>query len=275
VPYSDLLVRARRALLDAVLALDAHRDALVLVGAQAIYLYTGDADVEIATTTRDSDLAVIPQALGPDPLIAEAMAQAGFHRDAQGRQGLWLTPDGVEVELLVPAGLQPGRTRGARIPPHDPRAARRVAGLEAAAVDNRVMTLRALDPDDDRSAQIKVAGPAALVVAKTHKIADRLAELRERRKDRLADKDAHDVYRLLRAVAADEVVSSFDRLLRTETSRGPARAALGALSELAASPASPLCVMAGRAEELVGDPEQVAAATWALVQEILERLQDA
>lgn len=60
MPYSDLLVRARRALLDAVLALDAHRDALVLVGAQAIYLYTGDADVEIATTTRDSDLAVIP-----------------------------------------------------------------------------------------------------------------------------------------------------------------------------------------------------------------------
>jgi len=39
-----LYVRARAALLDAVEALGAHRDAIVLVGAQAIYLHTGDAD---------------------------------------------------------------------------------------------------------------------------------------------------------------------------------------------------------------------------------------
>lgn len=37
----DLLVKAREALLDALKALSAHRDAIVLVGAQAVYLYTG------------------------------------------------------------------------------------------------------------------------------------------------------------------------------------------------------------------------------------------
>lgn len=38
---ADLLVAARRALLDTLEALRAHQDALVLIGAQAIYLHTG------------------------------------------------------------------------------------------------------------------------------------------------------------------------------------------------------------------------------------------
>lgn len=66
--YAQITIDARRALLDALVALRPHRDALVLVGAQAIYLYTGDADVEIATTTKDSDIAVVPARLGPDPI---------------------------------------------------------------------------------------------------------------------------------------------------------------------------------------------------------------
>ena len=41
----DLLyVRARAALLDVAEALDEQLDAVVLVGAQAVYLHTGDAD---------------------------------------------------------------------------------------------------------------------------------------------------------------------------------------------------------------------------------------
>jgi hypothetical protein len=55
VSYSPITVAARRVLLDALDALGSHRDGLVLVGAQAIYLYTGDAEVAIATTTKDSD----------------------------------------------------------------------------------------------------------------------------------------------------------------------------------------------------------------------------
>ena len=40
---ADLLVAARSALLDALKALVEQRDALILIGAQAIYLHTGDA----------------------------------------------------------------------------------------------------------------------------------------------------------------------------------------------------------------------------------------
>lgn len=66
---SDLYVQARRALLDALDALDPHRDAVVLVGSQAIYLYTGDTDVPIATQTKDSDIALDPSLIEDDPLL--------------------------------------------------------------------------------------------------------------------------------------------------------------------------------------------------------------
>ena len=51
---SDLEVRARRALLDALEALGPHLDAVVLIGAQAIYLHTGDAPVALAPFTKDA-----------------------------------------------------------------------------------------------------------------------------------------------------------------------------------------------------------------------------
>jgi hypothetical protein len=39
----ELLVRSRAALLDALDALAAHRDAVIVIGAQAVYLHTPDA----------------------------------------------------------------------------------------------------------------------------------------------------------------------------------------------------------------------------------------
>jgi len=42
-------------LLDAVEALEGQRHALIVVGAQAIYLHTGLVDEAIATETKDSD----------------------------------------------------------------------------------------------------------------------------------------------------------------------------------------------------------------------------
>jgi hypothetical protein len=56
----ELYVIARRVLLDALDALDEHRDATILVGAQAIYLQTGDADLGVAEYTTDVDLAFDP-----------------------------------------------------------------------------------------------------------------------------------------------------------------------------------------------------------------------
>jgi hypothetical protein len=44
-------VLARRVLLDALQALGSQRDAVVLVGAQAIYLHVGEADLAVPVMT--------------------------------------------------------------------------------------------------------------------------------------------------------------------------------------------------------------------------------
>lgn len=107
--------------------------------------------------------------------------------------------DGVEIEvpvdLIVPEGIAaPGGTRGARLGVHGRRAARKAPGLEAAIVDNDVLAIASLDQDDPRMVDALVAGPTALLIAKAHKINDRLVETD--RPDRLKDKDASDVYRI-------------------------------------------------------------------------------
>ena len=53
-------VAARRVLLDALEALDDHRAALILVGAQAIYMHTGEGDLAVAPYTTDGDIALDP-----------------------------------------------------------------------------------------------------------------------------------------------------------------------------------------------------------------------
>lgn len=108
-------VLARRVLLDALEALSAHRDALVLVGAQAVYLHAGDGDLAIAPTTSDADLALTPDRLRDEPLLAEALRDAGF---APGpNPGCWRGTGGVAVDLMVPEALSgTGGRRGARLP---------------------------------------------------------------------------------------------------------------------------------------------------------------
>ncbi len=151
--YAPITIAARRVLLDALEALEDHREGLVLVGAQAIYLYTGAADVAIATTTKDSDIALIPIRLTPEPTLDAAMTASGFSHDRSVQQpGEWSSGKALDppVELLVPEGLHAGGgRRGARIPPHSKYAARVVPGLEAAAVSHRQMSIASLEPDRD------------------------------------------------------------------------------------------------------------------------------
>lgn len=68
-----LYVRARAALLDAAEALGAHLDAVVLVGAQAVYLHTGDADLAVAEYTTDADFAISPVELAGAPLLNDLL----------------------------------------------------------------------------------------------------------------------------------------------------------------------------------------------------------
>lgn len=74
----ELYVMARRVLLDALDALGPHRDAIVLVGAQAVYLRVGEADIAVAPFTKDGDLAIDPAVLAEIPPLEKTLMAAGF-----------------------------------------------------------------------------------------------------------------------------------------------------------------------------------------------------
>jgi hypothetical protein len=143
-----LYVMARRALLDAPYAPRPHLDAVVLVGAQAIYMHTGDADLAVAEYTTDADLVLQPDAVADEPLLDEILRAGGF--TPHEHPGRWLSTEGVYVDLMVPEALAGPGTRGARLGPHGKRAARRAKGLEAALVDRDMHTIKALDATDPR-----------------------------------------------------------------------------------------------------------------------------
>jgi hypothetical protein len=125
---AELLLAARRTLLDALDALAEQREALVLIGAQAIYLHTGAAPVALAETANDSDLAVDPRTLSDSPLLDDAMTRAGFHRDPQHPQpGGWLSASGIPVDLMVPRRSPVGGDAAA---PGYPRTARRLLAAQ-------------------------------------------------------------------------------------------------------------------------------------------------
>lgn len=268
----DLFVRSRAALLDALAALAEHGDAVVVVGAQAVYLRAGSANVALAEATKDSDLAFDPQRLSDDPRVEAAMDQAGFMSNPTSQQpGAWINATGIPVDLMVPEALA-GRggptARAALVPPHDRRSMRRARGLEAAIVDNRYEQIASLDSSDTRVFSARVAGPAALLVAKAHKLAERLGA-----PHRLNDKDAHDMYRILVAIGTDELVRGFRHLLSEAMSKQVSEEALRHIADqMSAGPDALFSMMAGRAEEGVGDPTTVALSTSVLAEDLTDAL---
>lgn len=260
---------ARGGLIDALDALQPHLGALVIIGAQAVYLHTGALDVALAEFTTDGDIAVDPDLLSSDPLVEEAMDAAGFTPDPRSSAvGSWISSRGVTVDLMVPDAVAGAGRRGVRVPPHGPGSMRRAHGIEATLVDNGKMVIRALDPSDAREYVVSVAGPAALLVAKLHKIHDRIDN-----PSRLDNKDAHDIYRLLRAIDTEVLASALRRLLDAAVSAGVTHEALGHLDALFAGGAAATgSAMAGAAEELVGDPTGVSESVALLAQDLLNAL---
>ena len=259
-------VAARRVLLDALDALHDQLDAIVLVGAQAIYIHTGGAEFAVAEYTTDADLAIDPAELHDQPEIEQAMTDAGFVRDLR-QPGIWRGQGNVQVDLLVPEALGGGGRRGARLGVHGNQVARKAKGLEAALVERTQVTLTALDDADSRSFVFMVAGPGALLIAKLHKIHERRESA-----DRLADKDALDVFRILRAIPTGTLAASVDRLLGEDRSRDVTREAIDFLRELFGSPDAQGCQMAGRAVVPLENPEEIAAACSALATDLLASL---
>lgn len=257
----ELYVRARAALLDAVQALGPHLDAVVLVGAQAIYLHTGDADLAVAEYTTDADFTISPRDLANEPLLAELLEAANFTTgDDLGR---WLSPTGIFVDLMAPEALAGPGTRGARLGPHGKRTARRARGLEGALVDRSRQTIEALDSSDDRSVTMWVAGPGALLVAKIHKIAERGKDA-----DRVRDKDALDVLRLLRAIDTETIASRLRRLRDDDLAGAVTAEALEHLARLFGSADSDGVAMAIRNVGGAEDAAVIAGSFVALVEDL-------
>ncbi len=259
-------VEARRALLDALIALSPHGAAIIVAGAQAVYLNTGDADFAIAPFTVDSDFAVNPSLLGDDPQLERAMQSAGFHLsirpEGHVEPGIWVTPaqiggrsELIPVDLIVPEGAAtPGGRRGARLGAHGNRAARRILGLEAALVDHSPREIRSLDAADTRSITAEVAGPAALLVAKAHKINDRVGGDRVHR---IRDKDASDVVRLMQTTAPSTLAPVFEALVADPIAGAPTRVSLEYLRQLFGRRGRPGVTMASNALRIAMDPDTV------------------
>ncbi|MDE0804531.1 MAG: hypothetical protein OSA99_14560 [Acidimicrobiales bacterium] len=270
-------VEARRVLLDALTALTPHIDALVLVGAQAVYLRTSGRIKTYQPFTTDADLVLDPGLLGPIPPLGRAMEQAGF--TLTDEPGIWeahLTRPGfdeeitVPVDLIVPKQLAPtaGR-RSARLPgEHGKSSARKSPGLEGAVVDNSPIELASLEDDDPRRITVNVVGFGALFVAKLHKLGDRLDT-----PDRLLAKDAGDVYRLFDAISPGDMATTLQTLLADDRSAATTTKALDYLEQLFVTTASTGTRLAVDALRTVLPEETVTAAVTAYVS-VLRRALD-
>ncbi len=276
--YDPLYVAARRVLLDALTALAPHHDAVIVAGAQAIYLHTGSADIAVAPYTTDGDLALDPSLLADAPELEAAMTGAGFHLEPQAgghvEPGIWISSAQVAgrevlipVDLIVPEGASSGTgRRAARLAGHGRRAARRAVGLEAALVDNGIMTIAALDPEDHRSVQAKVAGSAALLAAKAHKLHDRVSSGRT---DRLDDKDAADVVRIMQTTNPIEVRATLDALSEHPVAAGPSKNTLMYIEQLFGRRGSTGIKMAARALRTAMPEDRIEALCTAYVTALL------
>lgn len=270
-------IEARRALLDALTALQPHVDAFVLIGAQAVYLRTAGRLPGYQPFTTDADLALDPSRLADFPLLADAMLAEGF--EYSGEPGIWnrhmLRPGFPEdiivpVDLIVPAHVaaSAGR-RGARLPgDHGRTAARKSAGVEGALIDHDPIEIASLEPNDGRRMIVNVAGPAALLVAKVHKLGERLAT-----PHRLIDKDAGDVFRLIEATPLREMTRLMQMLLADERSAAAATVAIGYVRQLFATPRSPGVQLAVQALAIAADQATVTITMSGYAQDLLAALQ--
>ncbi len=128
------------------------------------------------------------------------------------------------------------------------------------------MNVVALEASDPRAFDLRVAGPAALLVAKLHKISDR------RGTDRQSDKDALDVLRLLRGTLTDDLASRYTGLLADKRSEEAANTARGLLQAQFARRAGIGVEMAIRSAGVLANADEIAASCEALASDLLAAL---
>ena len=108
-----------------------------------------------------------------------------------------------------------------------------------------------------------VAGPAALLVAKVHKIIERLGD-----RDRAQDKDALDLFRLLQAVPTEDLAQRLEALLGDDSAGVVTAEALERIPVLFGATGSDGIAMAVRAAALGEDSVILAGSFVALIGEL-------
>jgi hypothetical protein len=284
---------ARKTLLDALEVLRPLHEALILAGAQAIYVQLGADTISVAATTRDADLVLIPNQLKePPPALHKAMESIKFVL-VENKPGHWQQPEIPEdkfiptIDFMVPKGLLPPENKSRRSAhigeAHGDNSAQIAPGLEGAVVDFETHEIKALEEGDQRSFSIRVAGPGALLVAKLHKIYERVEELEKAKKDkaknpnksvrehRLRDKDALDVFRLLQGFALDDLAARVKKLISDARSQKVTERALGYLPKLFKHPGEGLNMLRRGHPPMESDEWQILSARCeALVDDLLK-----
>lgn len=264
-----LYIQARTALLDVLEALVEQLDAVILVGAQAIYLNLGETGLAVAPFTTDADLALDPQALKTEPQLTEAMHAAGFAEKSQ-QIGTWISSrGGTEIDLMVPAAVGGMGRRAARLGEHGDRVARKTRGLEAALIDKHVQIIGSFEDDDPRRFEVAVVGSTALLIAKLHKLAERWQD-----EGRRSAKDALDIYRILQAIDTQDLATPFKAALGDPQAHDVVAEALAYLAQLFGTETSPGSAMAAQAAELLLDHDEVTASCAILTQDLLAQLRE-
>jgi hypothetical protein len=217
------LVEARRALLVVLESLEPHRDALVVIGAQAVHERTkGLVDVD-STATSDADIGVDPALLAAGPDLFEAMLGAGFARASNDRPGIYsmggaLNKEGrplpPSIDLIAPEVSAGKGTRAATLSGHRRGSVSRANGIEMAMLDKDLFDLGSIGREDGPTIRVNVAGTGALLAAKAWKLSDRLADADTGKARRVRPKDAGDVWRLMATSDPSEVRETFDRCAR-------------------------------------------------------------
>jgi len=269
-PGDQELVRARTGLLDAIQALEPQLESLILVGAQAIYLHTQSISLPVAATTSDADIVFDPDLLLSDPTVGEAMTEAGFVPNSlEDAVGSWVSSSGVPIDLMVPVSIGGTGRRSVSRTPHEPNSIRKTIGLECCVFDSPKQHIFSNEDSDDRNYLIRVASPAALLVAKLIKFGERLDS------PRFVAKDAYDIYRLMLSSGVGELAGSMAKYLGEIRLRDEVLLAVKCLEQhFAISQNSPGAESAASSEELIGQPDQVRARTWALSRELVASLAD-
>ena len=267
-----LYVAARSALLDALEALGEQREAVILVGAQAIYLHTGAIEFPIAEYTTDADVTINPDLLKEVPEIEAALTKAHFFRGR--RVGAWVTtkdvngdPVNIELDLMVPEAVGgPGR-RAARLTGHAKEVARKARGLEAALVDNHIVTITALQTSDRRTFNVAVAGPAALLCRSCIKSGNGSPNKNKAVSTTRMPSTFCVCCKLFLRLILREPLAALEEAIALEVTRK----ALTAMRELFADAQLPGAQMAERAAGPFSPPAQIAESCAILTRDLLQR----